>query len=168
MTLPLLFSDIDRPPFQVTETGWGEFDIQIRIMFVPESGEKPLTTYHRLKLHPWHPVTVRAPEASTNITEAPIEAAPVEGTPIAQYETDGDGSMQNDNIKEAEHPNPISLAQPPMEHPDAGGSSIKHPPVVHSWSYDEVVFPEPTEAFYEILLASPPTSYVDMVDITMN
>lgn len=30
-------------------------------------------------------------------------------------------------------------------------------PVVHSWQYEEIVFPEPTEPFYEILLAHPPT-----------
>jgi YEATS domain-containing protein 4 len=32
---------------------WGEFEIQIRINFIPESGEKPITLYHHLKLHPW-------------------------------------------------------------------------------------------------------------------
>jgi YEATS domain-containing protein 4 len=32
---------------------WGEFEIQIRITFVPESGEKAITMYHHLKLHPW-------------------------------------------------------------------------------------------------------------------
>lgn len=32
---------------------WGEFEIQIRITFVPESGEKAIAFYHHLKLHPW-------------------------------------------------------------------------------------------------------------------
>lgn len=45
--------DIDKPPFEVSETGWGEFEINIRISFVPEAGEKQLTLYHHLKLHPW-------------------------------------------------------------------------------------------------------------------
>jgi YEATS domain-containing protein 4 len=62
---------VDRPPFEVTETGcvtfsltsyllslppsrWGEFEIQIRLTFIPESGEKPITVYHHLKLHPWN------------------------------------------------------------------------------------------------------------------
>ncbi|KAF9914254.1 NuA4 histone H4 acetyltransferase complex and the SWR1 complex subunit [Lobosporangium transversale] len=35
------------------ETGWGEFDIIIKIHFNPISGEKPLTLYHHLKLHPY-------------------------------------------------------------------------------------------------------------------
>lgn len=64
-------TDIDKPPFEVSETGyivahayrsfyqliifnsWGEFEIQIRITFVAESGEKAMTLYHHLKLHPW-------------------------------------------------------------------------------------------------------------------
>ncbi len=62
---------MDKPPFEVTETGcvltcsvllinllivpdrWGEFEIQIRITFIPEAGEKPILLYHHLKLHPW-------------------------------------------------------------------------------------------------------------------
>jgi YEATS domain-containing protein 4 len=32
---------------------WGEFEIQIRVTFVPESGEKAISLYHHLKLHPW-------------------------------------------------------------------------------------------------------------------
>ncbi|KAF7317745.1 Yeats-domain-containing protein [Mycena kentingensis (nom. inval.)] len=45
--------NIDKPPYEVTETGWGEFEIQVRITFVPDAGEKPVTFYHHLKLHPW-------------------------------------------------------------------------------------------------------------------
>jgi YEATS domain-containing protein 4 len=37
----------------VTETGWGEFEIQIKLYFVPESTEKPQTLWHSLKLHPY-------------------------------------------------------------------------------------------------------------------
>ena len=42
---------IEQPPFEVTETGWGEFEIQIKLYFVPESTEKPQTLWHSLKLH---------------------------------------------------------------------------------------------------------------------
>ena len=35
--------------------------------------------------------------------------------------------------------------------------AVDAPAVVHSWQYEEIVFPEPTEAFYEILVAHPPT-----------
>ncbi|KAE8349671.1 yeats family-domain-containing protein [Aspergillus coremiiformis] len=46
---------IEQPPFEVTETGWGEFEIQIKLYFVPESMEKPQTLWHSLKLHPYGP-----------------------------------------------------------------------------------------------------------------
>ncbi|KAG1755348.1 yeats family protein [Suillus lakei] len=52
-TYPNPTRNIDKPPFEVSETGWGEFEIQIRITFVAESGEKATTLYHHLKLHPW-------------------------------------------------------------------------------------------------------------------
>ncbi|KAJ1678459.1 NuA4 histone H4 acetyltransferase complex and the SWR1 complex subunit [Spiromyces aspiralis] len=40
------------PPYEVTETGWGEFEVIIRIHFPPCSGEKPISIYHMLKLYP--------------------------------------------------------------------------------------------------------------------
>ncbi|KJZ72176.1 Protein AF-9-like protein [Hirsutella minnesotensis 3608] len=40
-------------PFVVNETGWGEFDITIKLYYVNESGEKPQTLYHYLRLHPY-------------------------------------------------------------------------------------------------------------------
>lgn len=46
---------IESPPFEVTETGWGEFEITIRIFFVPEANEKNIQLYHHLKLHPYVP-----------------------------------------------------------------------------------------------------------------
>ncbi|CAH7672807.1 yeats family-domain-containing protein, partial [Phakopsora pachyrhizi] len=33
---------IDRAPYEINETGWGEFLIYIKMYFVSESGEKPL------------------------------------------------------------------------------------------------------------------------------
>ncbi|GAA5980470.1 hypothetical protein JCM10908_001663 [Rhodotorula pacifica] len=57
---------IEQPPFEVTETGWGEFDIVIKVFFAPESGEKPITFNHHLKLHPWpiDPILYSQPTAS--------------------------------------------------------------------------------------------------------
>jgi YEATS domain-containing protein 4 len=40
-------------PFSVDETGWGEFDITVKLYYVNESGEKPQTLYHYLRLHPY-------------------------------------------------------------------------------------------------------------------
>lgn len=44
---------IEAPPFEVTETGWGEFEIGIKIFFVPEANEKNVSVYHHLRLHPY-------------------------------------------------------------------------------------------------------------------
>ncbi|KAF4121332.1 YEATS domain-containing protein 4 [Geosmithia morbida] len=40
-------------PFAVSDTGWGEFDVAIKLYYVNESGEKPQTLYHYLRLHPF-------------------------------------------------------------------------------------------------------------------
>ncbi|KAK9456810.1 yeats family-domain-containing protein [Dipodascopsis uninucleata] len=44
---------IEQPPFEVTETGWGEFEIAIRVYFTAEASEKNVVMYHHLKLHPY-------------------------------------------------------------------------------------------------------------------
>lgn len=50
---------IEHPPYQVTETGWGEFEIIIKIHFHPGSelgiNEKNFQIFHGLKLHPFNP-----------------------------------------------------------------------------------------------------------------
>jgi YEATS family len=42
---------IDRPPFEVSEVGWGEFDIGIKVHFV-DTTEKPVQFFHSLQLYP--------------------------------------------------------------------------------------------------------------------
>ncbi|KAJ3071615.1 NuA4 histone H4 acetyltransferase complex and the SWR1 complex subunit [Podochytrium sp. JEL0797] len=42
---------VEAPPFEVTESGWGEFEILIRISFM-DSQEKPLQLFHQLQLYP--------------------------------------------------------------------------------------------------------------------
>lgn len=78
-------------PFTVTETGWGEFDITIKLYYVNDSGEKPQTLYHYLRLHPYG---------------------------------------RNEEEKQA------MIA--------ANGE-------IRSWSYEEQLFNEPYEAFYNLL-----------------
>ncbi|KAI1844934.1 hypothetical protein JX266_008950 [Neoarthrinium moseri] len=39
--------------FVVNETGWGEFEITIKLYYDSKSGEKPQTIYHHLRLHPY-------------------------------------------------------------------------------------------------------------------
>ncbi|PPQ63151.1 hypothetical protein CVT24_005791 [Panaeolus cyanescens] len=64
---------IDKAPFEVTETGWGEFEVQIRIQFVAEAAEKTMTLFHHLKLHPW---TITG-EAEVPPLDVAIKAGPV-------------------------------------------------------------------------------------------
>ncbi|KAJ9522038.1 hypothetical protein QJQ45_005085 [Haematococcus lacustris] len=42
---------VDHQPFEVTEHGWGEFDIVIHVMFTPDSSENEVILYHKLKLY---------------------------------------------------------------------------------------------------------------------
>ncbi|WVF73075.1 hypothetical protein IAT40_007894 [Kwoniella sp. CBS 6097] len=60
----------DKPPFKVTETGWGEFVVQIRIQFIPESLEKPITLNHPIKLHHWGAPIEGVVPLQTNISGA--------------------------------------------------------------------------------------------------
>ncbi|KAL8906809.1 MAG: hypothetical protein Q9207_001797 [Kuettlingeria erythrocarpa] len=66
-TYPNNLRTVEAPPFEVTETGWGEFEVQIKIYFVPEANEKPQTIWHHLKLHPYGPDAERQRE-----TKAPV------------------------------------------------------------------------------------------------
>ncbi|ORX54385.1 yeats-domain-containing protein [Hesseltinella vesiculosa] len=52
-TYPNPLRSIEQPPFELTETGWGEFEIMIKIHFQPITSEKPVTLYHHLRLHPF-------------------------------------------------------------------------------------------------------------------
>ncbi|RWS20881.1 YEATS domain-containing protein 4-like protein, partial [Leptotrombidium deliense] len=47
---------VTKPPYEVTETGWGEFEISIKIFFV-DPQERPVTIYHLLKLFDVDPVS---------------------------------------------------------------------------------------------------------------
>nr|CAB3267822.1 YEATS domain-containing protein 4-like [Phallusia mammillata] len=40
---------VTKPPYEVTETGWGQFDVVIKVFF-HDTGERPLTIYHPLRL----------------------------------------------------------------------------------------------------------------------
>ncbi|XP_002737992.1 YEATS domain-containing protein 4-like [Saccoglossus kowalevskii] len=40
---------LTKPPYEVTETGWGEFEVVIKIFF-NDPNERPVTLYHLLKL----------------------------------------------------------------------------------------------------------------------
>jgi len=50
---------VTRPPYEVTETGWGEFEIAIKVFF-HDPNERPVTLYHILKLFQSSPGTTAA------------------------------------------------------------------------------------------------------------
>ncbi|PON39118.1 YEATS [Parasponia andersonii] len=43
---------VETPPFELSESGWGEFEIVITLYFHSDVCEKPLSLYHHLKLYP--------------------------------------------------------------------------------------------------------------------
>ncbi|XP_062176851.1 transcription initiation factor TFIID subunit 14b-like [Alnus glutinosa] len=43
---------LESPPFEVSEAGWGEFEIAITLYFHSDVCDKPLNLYHHLKLYP--------------------------------------------------------------------------------------------------------------------
>lgn len=56
---------VEYPPYQVTETGWGEFEIVIKIHFHTGAelgiNEKNFQIFHGLKLHPYNPQAPKHP-----------------------------------------------------------------------------------------------------------
>jgi len=46
---------VTKPPYEVTETGWGEFEVVIKIYFI-DPNERPVTIYHLLKLFENDPI----------------------------------------------------------------------------------------------------------------
>ncbi|KAK2665469.1 hypothetical protein Ddye_004043 [Dipteronia dyeriana] len=43
---------LDSPPFEISESGWGEFEIAITLFFHNDLCDKPLNLFHHLKLYP--------------------------------------------------------------------------------------------------------------------
>ncbi|KAK9477348.1 yeats family-domain-containing protein [Lipomyces japonicus] len=67
-TYPNSTRSIEEPPFEVTETGWGEFEIAIRVYFIPEANEKNVVMYHHLKLHPYGPEAEKQKAEGATVT----------------------------------------------------------------------------------------------------
>lgn len=49
---------VEEPPFEISETGWGEFEILVRIYFA-DPDEKPIDMKHYLKLYPDNTLDIR-------------------------------------------------------------------------------------------------------------
>ncbi|OWR52245.1 YEATS domain containing protein 4 [Danaus plexippus plexippus] len=62
---------VTKPPYELTETGWGEFEIVIKIYF-HDSNERPVTLYHILKLFQ-SPVSETAPTVGRSLVSESYE-----------------------------------------------------------------------------------------------
>ncbi|GAB1192368.1 transcription initiation factor IIF, auxiliary subunit [Aspergillus pseudonomiae] len=116
---------IEQPPFEVTETGWGEFEIQIKLYFVPESMEKPQTLWHSLKLHPYGPDAEAMKERRDQVTSQNYEEI-VFNEPVEQFHdllTGGAASAQpqkgkgGKNTKQSGQRNVRTAEIPPNDSP---------------------------------------------------
>lgn len=101
---------VETPPFELTETGWGEFDINIKVYFVDQAAEKMLSFYHRLRLHPY-----------ANLPH-PMEPADAPENATAENTAESRANAQGE---------------------------------ISAVFYDEFVFNEPNEEFFQILMQYP-------------
>ncbi|KAH8673699.1 yeats family-domain-containing protein [Xylariales sp. PMI_506] len=85
--------DAEQSGFVVHETGWGEFEITIKLYYDSKSGEKPQTLYHHLRLHPYGR-TEEEREAMRNNSNGEILAWTYEeqlfNEPYEEFYKDGD------------------------------------------------------------------------------
>uniref|UniRef100_A0A6A7G7Y6 YEATS domain-containing protein 4-like n=1 Tax=Hirondellea gigas TaxID=1518452 RepID=A0A6A7G7Y6_9CRUS len=71
---------LTHPPYEVTETGWGEFEIGVKIFF-HDPNERPVTLYHILKLFQSSPGTscITFIPATAPLSSASIPCATPDG-----------------------------------------------------------------------------------------
>ncbi|KAK6751588.1 hypothetical protein RB195_003163 [Necator americanus] len=83
----------DKPPYEVTETGWGEFEVQMRIYF-SDVNEKPVTVFHYLRL--FQPVFT-LPNGTTQVIAEHYDEIVFQEPTIPMYKvlTAGDGKKHD-------------------------------------------------------------------------
>ncbi len=64
---------VSKPPYEVSESGWGEFEIQIKIYF-NDLTEKPVTIYHGLKL--FHTNEAVTSQATILVRDSKVKSGP--------------------------------------------------------------------------------------------
>ncbi|WVW86141.1 hypothetical protein I302_108182 [Kwoniella bestiolae CBS 10118] len=184
----------DKPPFAVTETGWGEFVVQIRIQFIPESSEKPLTLNHPIKLHHWGlpieglagPSTTTAPPTATNSvvnTPAPDAAPEVlqeptpDTTPVPPSTDPTDKKEDNEGVKaeEGSTPNPgESSTQQQGEGGAESSSAVLESTQTETEPTDQIVIDPNTQAmlslpvhswqYDELIFSDPSKTFLDILN----
>lgn len=152
----------EKPPYKVTETGWGEFTVNIKVTFVPEASEKALSLQHAIKLHHWgEPMEPPAlPEATPAQTPKESQVMKTETqTPKPDGETEASLAPTETSATEAATPADATTglatpAEPVTINPYA--TSVGTYPV-QAWQYDEMVFSDPPANFLALLEQHTPT-----------
>ena len=161
----------EKAPYKVTETGWGEFTVQIRLQFVQESGEKPLVLSHPIKLHHWGTPIEGIASDPSQVSQGPAADAAKEGK---QTDDQGIKAEVETPIASTSSPKPSTPVEPPTssdakitDTPASQQSHEAHQPTspisiaskfpVHAWQYDEVVFSDPPLSFLSIMSSFAPT-----------
>lgn len=153
-------------PYKVTETGWGEFTVQIKITFVPEAGEKTITLQHPIKLHHWGE-PIEAPPPRPAGEETPADTSAEKTDDDVKMETSTPAAAETEAADTPAEPSQVPTetetpAETPADTPVAAPVLPTVPTVastysVHAWQYDEVVFSDPPANFMAILEQHPPT-----------
>lgn len=75
-----------KPPYEISETGWGEFEIVIKIHFI-DPNERPVTMYHILKLFhaSGNSIEVAMEQSKTLVTESYDEIVFQDPTQLMQH-----------------------------------------------------------------------------------
>jgi YEATS domain-containing protein 4 len=146
----------EKPPYKVTETGWGEFTVNIKVTFVPEASEKALSLQHPIKLHHWgEPIEPPAPQPEPTPAQTPKEAE----TPKPETEAEASLAPTETSATDAATPaDPTTGVATPAEPViiNPYNTSVGSYPV-HSWQYDEMVFSDPPANFLSLLEQNTPT-----------
>lgn len=61
---------VENAPFEITETGWGGFNVDVRLFFVSEASAKPEWRSHYLQLEPYGGEELQAKQASTQMVRS--------------------------------------------------------------------------------------------------
>lgn len=73
----LIVAVFTAPPYVVSETGWGEFEVSFRI-FLRDTSAEPITLMHRLALYPPNQVYTERPVLSEHYDELVFNALPAD------------------------------------------------------------------------------------------
>jgi len=66
--------ELNEPPFEVTETGWGEFEASIRIIWNDVAGERSTILTHGIRLYPNKAPSTSADTSAYMNTQVPVVA----------------------------------------------------------------------------------------------